>query len=91
MRERGREKERKKERGEGEKKREREREREIEIEIRRDTEIQRERNKVLIVRELDNEKAKLRQNETKMNSIENGSEDREERTELKRSKIKKNE
>ena len=43
------------------------------------------------VRELDNKEAKLRQSETKINSIVNGSEDREEKTKLKRSKIKKNE
>ena len=42
------------------------------------------------MREVDNKKAKLSQSETKINSIENGSENREERRKLKRSNIEKN-
>ena len=91
---RGREREKKRvrERGrEKEKDRQTDRQREREREWKTVCVWEREREKILNVRELDNKKAKLRQSETKMNSIENGSEDREERRKLKRSKIKKNE
>ena len=84
-------------RKEGDKKRESEREREWERkrgrerDRERETERDWEREKILNVREFDNKIEKLGQSETKMNSIENGSENWEEKTKLKRSKIKKNE